>query len=135
VEAPAEIPATRPPLGWPAAGHLVADAYSTRYRPGLDLVLRDVSFNAAPRAKVGVVGRTGAGKSSLALALFRILEAADGRIVLDGHDIAPLGLRDLRSRLSIIPQDPVLFSGASISASPSVLAPVVVRALVFVACM
>ena len=61
---------------------------------------------------MGVVGRTGAGKSSLALALFRILEAASGRIELDDVHIAPLGLHDLRSRLSIIPQDPVLFSGS-----------------------
>jgi len=76
---------------------------------------QNLSLEIAPREKIGVVGRTGAGKSSLTLAIFRILEAVTGRIELDNVDIAPLGLHDLRSRLSIIPQDPVLFSGTPAS--------------------
>ncbi|KAJ2829259.1 hypothetical protein IWW50_000955 [Coemansia erecta] len=85
--------------------------YSTRYREGLDLVLKGLSFRVLPNQKVGIVGRTGAGKSSLTLALFRIIEAVSGQILLDGKDISKYGLFDLRSKLSIIPQDPVLFSG------------------------
>ncbi|KAJ1946018.1 hypothetical protein GGF37_001399 [Kickxella alabastrina] len=81
------------------------------YREGLDLVLRDLSFCVLPKQKVGIVGRTGAGKSSLTLALFRIIEAAGGQILIDGEDIAQYGLYDVRSKLSIIPQDPVLFAG------------------------
>ncbi|WKX90939.1 hypothetical protein Q1695_009632 [Nippostrongylus brasiliensis] len=101
----------RPPPGWPSDGEVSIENYSTRYRPGLDLVLKGLTVHIAPGEKVGVVGRTGAGKSSLALALFRIIEPAGGRIVLNGIDIATIGLHDLRERLTIIPQDPVLFSG------------------------
>jgi ABC-type multidrug transport system fused ATPase/permease subunit len=82
-----------------------------RYRPSDPLVLRNVSLEVRPREKVGVCGRTGSGKSSTTLALFRAVELAGGRITIDGVDIATLGLHDLRSRLTIIPQDPVLFSG------------------------
>ena len=84
----------------------------TRYREGLDLVLHNItaSFNGGER--VGIVGRTGAGKSSLTLALFRLIEPATGKIFIDGIDISKLGLHKLRSRLTIIPQDPVLFSGS-----------------------
>ena len=74
-------------------------------------MLRDISTQVKGGEKVGIVGRTGAGKSSLTLALFRIVEPAEGRILIDGLDIGRLGLHDLRSRLTIIPQDPVLFSG------------------------
>lgn len=82
-----------------------------RYRPDLDLCLRDVCVHFKGGERVGVVGRTGAGKSSLTLALFRILEAAEGRILIDGVDISEIGLHDLRSIISIIPQDPQLFEG------------------------
>ena len=82
-----------------------------RYRPELDLCLREVSFKINGGDRVGVCGRTGAGKSSLTLALFRILEAAQGRILIDGVDISEIGLHDLRSIISIIPQDPQLFEG------------------------
>ncbi|CAI4222681.1 unnamed protein product [Auanema sp. JU1783] len=99
------------PRGWPAKGRIVFNDYSTRYRPGLDLVLRDINLNIIPGEKVGVVGRTGAGKSSLALALFRIIEPSGGQIFIDDIDIATIGLHDLRVNLTIIPQDPVLFSG------------------------
>jgi ABC-type multidrug transport system fused ATPase/permease subunit len=82
-----------------------------RYRPELELVLKDVCLNIQGGQRVGVCGRTGAGKSSLTLAIFRILEAASGRILIDGVDVAHIGLHDLRSIVSIIPQDPQLFEG------------------------
>jgi len=75
------------------------------------LVLKGINCTIKPREKIGVVGRTGAGKSTLMLALFRLIEAAGGSIKIDGLDIASLGLEDLRSRISIIPQDPTLFTG------------------------
>ncbi|RCH98429.1 ATP-binding cassette, sub-C (CFTR MRP), member 9, partial [Rhizopus stolonifer] len=96
---------------WPEKGLIEFRDYSTRYRPGLDLALRDLSFTVVPKEKIGIVGRTGAGKSSLSLSLFRIVEAARGSIFIDGVDISSLRLFDLRSRLTIIPQDPVLFAG------------------------
>lgn len=76
------------------------------------MVLKGIDFSVKSQEKIGIVGRTGAGKSSLTLALFRIIEAADGKIVIDDVDIAQIGLHSLRSRLTIIPQDPVLFSGS-----------------------
>ncbi|KAJ2083951.1 hypothetical protein H4R24_000394 [Coemansia sp. RSA 988] len=101
----------RPKEAWPEHGVVEFKNYSTRYRDGLDLVLKDLSFRVLPRHKVGIVGRTGAGKSSLTLALFRIIEGFSGQILLDGEDISKYGLFDVRSKLSIIPQDPVLFEG------------------------
>jgi ATP-binding cassette subfamily C (CFTR/MRP) protein 1 len=83
-----------------------------RYRPELELCLKDVSFKINGGERVGVCGRTGAGKSSLTLALFRILEASAGKIFIDGVDVATIGLHDLRSIVSIIPQDPQLFEGS-----------------------
>ncbi|KAI5638820.1 ABC transporter domain-containing protein [Phthorimaea operculella] len=77
----------------------------------IQAALRDVTCCVAPREKLGIVGRTGAGKSTLTLGLFRIVEAMSGRILIDGIDISTLGLHQLRSRITIIPQDPVLFSG------------------------
>ncbi|XP_044251201.1 ATP-binding cassette sub-family C member 3 isoform X17 [Drosophila takahashii] len=100
------------PKNWPQEGRVEFQNFQVRYREGLDLVLRGVSFDIRGGEKVGIVGRTGAGKSSLTLALFRIIEAAGGRISIDGVDIATMGLHMLRSRLTIIPQDPVLFSGS-----------------------
>lgn len=96
---------------WPNQGQIVFENYQTRYRAGLDLVLKGVNMTVESKEKVGIVGRTGAGKSSLTLSLFRIIEAAGGRILIDGQDISKLGLHPLRSKLSIIPQDPVLFTG------------------------
>ncbi|KAJ6130455.1 Metal resistance protein YCF1 [Penicillium capsulatum] len=110
-EAPEVIFKRRPAIGWPAQGAVSFENYSTRYREGLDLVLRDVSLDIKPREKIGVVGRTGAGKSSLTLALFRIIEAANGSISIDGLDVSSIGLFDLRGRLAIIPQDPAMFEG------------------------
>lgn len=110
-EAPYEIPEAKPDSVWPAEGALEFRGYSLRYRPDLDLVLKDVSLNIKPREKIGVCGRTGAGKSSLLLALFRILEPASGTIFIDGVDITKIGLLDLRSSISIVPQSPDLFEG------------------------
>lgn len=110
-EAPWEIPSVQTPRDWPEKGQVEFENYQVRYREGLDLVLHGISFTVRGGEKVGIVGRTGAGKSSLTLSLFRIIEAAAGRIMIDGQDIAKMGLHTLRSRLTIIPQDPVLFSG------------------------
>ncbi|KAG0129773.1 P-loop containing nucleoside triphosphate hydrolase protein [Tuber indicum] len=105
------IPDNRPASTWPEKGGVAFENYSTRYRPGLDLVLKNVTFNIKPLEKVGIVGRTGAGKSSLALALFRSLEAETGKIVIDGMDISTIGLQDLRQSITMVPQDPTLFTG------------------------
>uniref|UniRef100_A0A3B3VBR8 ABC-type glutathione-S-conjugate transporter n=1 Tax=Poecilia latipinna TaxID=48699 RepID=A0A3B3VBR8_9TELE len=101
----------RPSEKWPEAGRLQFVDYKVRYRPELDLVLKGISCDISGTEKIGIVGRTGAGKSSLTNCLFRIIEAADGRILIDDVDISKIGLHDLRNRLTIIPQDPVLFSG------------------------
>ncbi|XP_052898371.1 multidrug resistance-associated protein 1 isoform X3 [Anopheles moucheti] len=110
-EAAWELPNSTLPRDWPEQGMVEFRDFQVRYREGLDLVLRGISFTVNGGEKVGIVGRTGAGKSSLTLALFRIIESAGGSIVIDGQDISQLGLHSLRSRLTIIPQDPVLFSG------------------------
>ncbi|XP_031732915.1 ATP-binding cassette sub-family C member 2 [Anarrhichthys ocellatus] len=105
------VTGTRPPEKWPQAGRLQFDNYKVRYRPGLDLVLHGITCDIDSTEKIGIVGRTGAGKSSLTNCLFRIIEAAEGRILIDDVDVSTIGLHDLRNRLTIIPQDPVLFSG------------------------
>jgi len=132
------LTAAPPPAGWPKAGAVTFDNLFLRYRPGLDLVLRGVSFHAEAGEKVGIVGRTGSGKSTIMLALFRMIEAdktvtatdsgrAEGgelanvgatvpvddtnRILIDGVDIASLRTDDLRQNITIIPQDPLLFAG------------------------
>lgn len=110
-EAAWEVANSSLPRDWPEQGRVEFQDFQVRYREGLELVLRGISFTVEGGEKVGIVGRTGAGKSSLTLALFRIIESAGGKIVIDGHDISQLGLHALRSRLTIIPQDPVLFSG------------------------
>ncbi|XP_004591269.2 ATP-binding cassette sub-family C member 3 [Ochotona princeps] len=110
-EAPWVVEDSRPPKGWPPHGEVEFRDYSVRYRPGLDLVLKKLNVHVRGGEKVGIVGRTGAGKSSMTLCLFRILEAAEGEIRIDGLNVANMGLHDLRSQLTIIPQDPILFSG------------------------
>ncbi|KAK4399407.1 ABC transporter C family member 2, partial [Sesamum angolense] len=108
----AENQETGLPPGWPASGLIKFEDVVLRYRPGLPPVLRGLSFTIFPHQKVGIVGRTGAGKSSMINALFRIVELERGRILIDDFDIAKFGLTDLRKVLSIIPQSPVLFSGS-----------------------
>ncbi|NXV31721.1 MRP3 protein, partial [Rissa tridactyla] len=110
-EAPWIIEGKSPPEDWPSKGELEFVNYSVRYRKGLDLVLKGLNLHIHGGEKIGIVGRTGAGKSSMTLCLFRILEAVKGEIKIDGVKISEIGLHDLRSRLTIIPQDPVLFSG------------------------
>ncbi|KAI9791941.1 MAG: hypothetical protein M1816_003210 [Peltula sp. TS41687] len=110
-EAPEIIPRNRPNISWPAHGAVAFRDYSTRYRPELDLVLKNINLDIKPHEKVGVVGRTGAGKSSLTLALFRIIEPASGYISIDDLNTSTIGLMDLRRRLAIIPQDAALFEG------------------------
>ncbi|XP_044154092.1 ATP-binding cassette sub-family C member 2-like [Bufo gargarizans] len=101
----------RPPQNWPDRGVVQFVDYEARYRSELDLVLHGILCTVDSMEKVGIVGRTGAGKSSLTNCLFRVIEAAGGKIIIDGLDISTIGLHDLRNKLTIIPQDPVLFSG------------------------
>ena len=110
-EAEAILKDHRPPRNWPSRGAIQFVDYSTRYRPDLEPVLRELTFSIQPGERVGIVGRTGAGKSSLTLAMFRGLEAYEGKIVLDDIDIGSIGLQDLREAITIVPQDPTLFTG------------------------
>jgi len=100
-----------PPPGWPSGGAISFQALSMRYQPSMPLVLRNLTVDIAPGQKVGVVGRTGSGKSSLLVALWRLVEPDSGRILLDGVDTGTMSLRLLRGALTQIPQDPILFSG------------------------
>ncbi|GAD93452.1 ABC transporter [Paecilomyces variotii No. 5] len=101
----------QPPAAWPTHGRIEVEDLVVGYAPELPPVLNGLSFTVDVNQRVGVVGRTGAGKSSLALALFQFLKPRQGNIFIDGLDITKLSLHALRSRLAIIPQDPVLFSG------------------------
>ncbi|CAE7216653.1 unnamed protein product, partial [Rhizoctonia solani] len=112
-EPPAIIESNRPPAAWPSAtkGTLVVEDLELKYSPELEPVLKGVTFETKPAERIGIVGRTGSGKSTLALSLFRFVDPAAGKIILDGVDITTIGLEDLRSRLTLIPQDAVLFTG------------------------
>ncbi|KAL3664789.1 hypothetical protein V7S43_009969 [Phytophthora oleae] len=112
-EAPYRVPMMDPPahVEWPSVGSIVFDKVSFRYKEGGDLVLRQLSFSVDGGQKIGIVGRTGAGKSSLTMALFRINELASGKVLIDGVDVSRIGLKSLREKLSIIPQTPALFKG------------------------
>lgn len=110
-EKPYIVENSRPPLQWPTKGSIKFDHYSTKYNENLPPVLNDISFEINPQEKIGIVGRTGAGKSTLTLALFRIIEATEGSIFIDGLDTSKIGLFDLRSKLNIIPQDSQAFQG------------------------
>ncbi|CAF2081819.1 unnamed protein product [Brassica napus] len=100
-----------PPSNWPFHGNVHLEDLKVRYRPNTPLVLKGITLDIKGGEKVGVVGRTGSGKSTLIQVLFRLVEPSGGRIVIDGIDICTLGLHDLRSRFGIIPQEPVLFEG------------------------
>ncbi|EIN12781.1 multidrug resistance-associated ABC transporter [Punctularia strigosozonata HHB-11173 SS5] len=113
-ELPREAPEflePRPPASWPSEGEIVCEDLVIRYAPELPPVIHGVSFTIKPSEKVGILGRTGSGKSTLAMSLFRFVEASEGRILIDGVDTSKIGLTDLRSRLTIIPQDPTILSG------------------------
>ncbi|RUS21137.1 P-loop containing nucleoside triphosphate hydrolase protein [Endogone sp. FLAS-F59071] len=101
----------KPPAAWPEAGRIDVKDLVIQYAPELERVLRGITFTVDPQEKIGVVGRTGSGKSTLATSLFRFVDPTEGSISIDGIDITSLGVDDLRSRLTIIPQDPILFSG------------------------
>ncbi|KZT29932.1 multidrug resistance-associated ABC transporter [Neolentinus lepideus HHB14362 ss-1] len=100
-----------PPPSWPEKGAVSFKNVELAYRPGLPLVLKDISFDVQPGEKIGIVGRTGAGKSSLLQALFRMVELQSGKIEIDGRNIREIGLDTLRSRLALVPQDCTLFLG------------------------
>ncbi|KAH7655033.1 Xenobiotic-transporting ATPase protein [Dioscorea alata] len=106
-----EIKGCLPSLIWPMRGDISVQDLKVRYRPNTPLVLKGISLNIHGGEKIGVVGRTGSGKSTLVQVLFRLVEPSGGKIVIDGVDICTLGLHDLRSRFGIIPQEPVLFEG------------------------
>ncbi|CAB91574.1 vacuolar heme ABC transmembrane exporter Abc3 [Schizosaccharomyces pombe] len=110
-EAPEIIPENRPPCEWPTDGAVSFNHYSAKYREDLSFALNNINIEISPREKIGIVGRTGAGKSTLAMALFRIIEPTEGKIEIDNEDITKFGLYDLRSRLSIIPQESQIFEG------------------------
>ncbi|KAI9506408.1 P-loop containing nucleoside triphosphate hydrolase protein [Coemansia spiralis] len=103
-------PQHKPPLSWPTKGDVQVENLVAEYVPSVP-ILHSISFSVKHGEKIGVVGRTGAGKSTLSLALLRFIEASSGRIMLDGVDISKIGLEDLRRNITIIPQDPVLFKG------------------------
>ena len=97
---------------WPQEGKIQFENYKTTYRDGMEPVLKDINLIIDSQEKIGICGRTGAGKSSLTLSLFRLFEATEGQIFIDSVDVSKLGLHQLRSKLAIIPQDPVLFTGS-----------------------
>uniref|UniRef100_A0AAR2K3M6 ATP-binding cassette sub-family C member 5 n=1 Tax=Pygocentrus nattereri TaxID=42514 RepID=A0AAR2K3M6_PYGNA len=100
-----------PDPDWPQQGSISLQNVEMRYRPELPLVLKNLTFSILPEETVGIIGRTGSGKSSLGVALFRLVELSGGSIIIDGVNIAHVGLEALRSKLSVIPQEPVLFIG------------------------
>ncbi|CAG8435018.1 7255_t:CDS:10 [Diversispora eburnea] len=114
-EIPQEAPAIiepRPPANWPHSGAITVQDLQIRYAPDLEPVLHHISFSVNGQEKVGIVGRTGSGKSTIALSLFRFIEPSEGKIFIDGIDVSTIGVEDLRSRITIIPQDPILFTGS-----------------------
>ncbi|KAL6006014.1 hypothetical protein ACLOJK_040059 [Asimina triloba] len=111
-EPPAIIHEKRPPVSWPSEGRIDLQDLKVRYRPNAPLVLKGITCTFQAGNRVGVVGRTGSGKTTLISALFRLVEPESGKILIDGLDIFSMGLKDLRNELSVIPQDPALFRGS-----------------------
>ncbi|KAH9302372.1 hypothetical protein KI387_013955, partial [Taxus chinensis] len=110
-EAPLVIEDSKPALGWPSDGIILLENLKVRYGKHLPFVLKSLTCTFPGRRKIGVVGRTGSGKSTLIQALFRLVEPTEGKIIIDGVDICSIGLHDLRSKLGIIPQEPAMFEG------------------------
>ncbi|CAN6270976.1 unnamed protein product [Urochloa humidicola] len=110
-EAAWEVADCLPSPNWPSRGDIDVKDLKVRYRQNTPLILKGITVNIKSGEKIGVVGRTGSGKSTLVQALFRIVEPAEGHIIIDGVDICTVGLHDLRSRFGVIPQEPVLFEG------------------------
>jgi len=113
-EPPAQVPSKyQPPINWPSQGRIVFDNVSMSHSndPSSPFALHHISLIIEPREKIGIVGRTGAGKSSFIQTLFRMGTLVEGRITIDNIDISTIGLDDVRRRISIIPQDPILFTG------------------------
>lgn len=104
-------PEMTPPESWPSKGEIIFENVDFAYRPGLPIVLKSLNLGIKSGEKIGICGRTGAGKSTIMSALYRLNELAAGKILIDDVDISQLGLFDLRRKLAIIPQDPVLFRG------------------------
>ncbi|CAD6627516.1 BAH_G0022260.mRNA.1.CDS.1 [Saccharomyces cerevisiae] len=111
LEASYRKPEMTPPESWPSMGEIIFENVDFAYRPGLPIVLKNLNLNIKSGEKIGICGRTGAGKSTIMSALYRLNELTAGRILIDNVDISQLGLFDLRRKLAIIPQDPVLFRG------------------------
>uniref|UniRef100_A0A7M4FWW5 ABC-type glutathione-S-conjugate transporter n=1 Tax=Crocodylus porosus TaxID=8502 RepID=A0A7M4FWW5_CROPO len=111
-EAPWTQEAKSQSQAWPTEGRIEFRNYSLQYRPNLELALKNITITIRGQEKIGIAGRTGAGKSTLAVGLLRLVEAAEGEISIDGINIAHIGLHDLRTKITIIPQDPILFSGS-----------------------
>jgi len=101
----------KPAPSWPQHGAIEIRGMSLRYRENLPFIIRGLNLSISQRQRVGICGRTGSGKSSLLLALLRIVEPTEGEIFVDGVNVCKIGLGDLRSRISLVPQDAVLFSG------------------------
>ncbi|KAL6945160.1 hypothetical protein ACO0QE_002606 [Hanseniaspora vineae] len=101
----------KPAENWPQEAHITFENVSLSYRPGLPLVLKNFNVDVKGGEKIGICGRTGAGKSTIMSALYRLVELSSGRVLIDGVDISKIGLYDLRSKLSIIPQEAILFKG------------------------
>ncbi|EJD46367.1 P-loop containing nucleoside triphosphate hydrolase protein [Auricularia subglabra TFB-10046 SS5] len=116
-EPPAIIESQRPPAYWPSSSGapdaplLTVENLTIKYAPDLPAVLHGISFSLRARERVGLLGRTGSGKSTIAMSLLRFVEPSDGKIIVDGIDISTIGLQDLRSKITFIPQDAALFSG------------------------
>jgi len=111
-EAPAEIPGAITDPNWPTTGMIKFANVVLKYHKFGVAVLKNVSFTIHPKEKIGIVGRTGSGKSTLLISLLRIVEAFKGKITIDDLDVSTIGLKDLRTKIAIIPQEPVLFVGS-----------------------